>query len=247
MQFIDTHIHLQDYKSKSAPQIIAEARACGVEKLVCAAVVEADWPVIISLAEQYPRVVIPAFGLHPWYIREAVPGWEKRLEDLLARYPQALVGETGLDRLKDKNIETQGAAFSVHIALATRFKRPLLIHAVKVMEWFENYWKHLPSGFVFHSFTGPKELVAKVLDAGGYLSFSQSLLKLAEPQKIASSIPLNRLLLETDGPYQGLTKEESAPRFIPELARKIADFRGEKIEVFAKAVYQNSLGFINGK
>lgn len=76
MQFIDTHIHLQDYKTKSAPQIIAGARAAGVEKFVCAAVTEEDWPEVAALAEAYPEVVVPAYGLHPWYAGQARPGWE---------------------------------------------------------------------------------------------------------------------------------------------------------------------------
>ena len=74
MQFIDTHIHLQDYKTKSAPQIIAGARAAGVEKFVCAAVTEKDWPEVAALAEAYPEVVVPAYGLHPWYAGQARPG-----------------------------------------------------------------------------------------------------------------------------------------------------------------------------
>lgn len=117
MQFIDTHIHLQDYKTKSAPQIIAGARAAGVEKFVCAAVTEEDWPEVAALAEAYPEVVVPAYGLHPWYAGQARPGWEKRLEAYLRRCPAALVGEAGLDRLHNSEIEPQLSVFGLRLSL----------------------------------------------------------------------------------------------------------------------------------
>ncbi|MBP3515813.1 MAG: TatD family hydrolase, partial [Alphaproteobacteria bacterium] len=92
MKFIDTHIHLQDYKSKSATKIIEESLAAGVEKFICASTSENDWDSVAALYERFPDRVIPAFGLHPWSVCKALPGWEQRLAARLEQYPSALVG-----------------------------------------------------------------------------------------------------------------------------------------------------------
>ena len=89
MQFIDTHIHLQDYKRKCATDIVAAAQAAGVEKMVCAAVREQDWERLAGFARDFPGKVLPAFGLHPWFVAERKDGWEERLETFLS--PDAAV------------------------------------------------------------------------------------------------------------------------------------------------------------
>lgn len=245
MKFIDTHIHLQDYKQKCATDIIASAKASGAEKLVCAAIVEKDWENIASLAEEYPGFVVPAFGLHPWYSDKAGKGWKERLAGFLTRFPQALVGETGLDRIHYREKEPQFQIFQIHVALAKEYGRPLLIHAVKAAEWLDECWKNLPQKFVMHSFNGRYELLQKALKAGGYVSFSASIFANADKERIISSVPLDRLLLETDGPYQSAEKNiESEPASIPGQIEKIALIRGEKPMKLAERILKNSLEFI---
>ncbi len=245
MKFIDTHIHLQDYKQKCATDIIASAKASGAEKLVCAAIVEKDWERIASLAESNPDFVIPAFGLHPWYLEEANKGWEQRLESFLSRFPSALVGETGLDRIRFREKEPQFQIFQTHVALAKKHCRPLLIHAVKAAEWLEECWNNLPQKFVMHSFNGRFELMQKALAAGGFISFSASIFANADKERIISSVPADKLLVETDGPYQAAEKgAESEPSSIPEQIEKIASIRGEEPEKQAEQILKNSLEFI---
>ena len=64
MQFIDTHLHLQDYKTGFATDIVKEALTGGVDRLVCAATGMFDWDKVARFAKQYPGTVVPAFGLH---------------------------------------------------------------------------------------------------------------------------------------------------------------------------------------
>ena len=63
MQFIDTHIHLQDYKQKCATDIIEEMSKFGVQKLLCVSATEEDWEKVAILAQNNPQKIIPAFGL----------------------------------------------------------------------------------------------------------------------------------------------------------------------------------------
>lgn len=245
MQFIDTHIHLQDFKSRCATDIVKAAAEVGVEKLVCVSVVEEDWEKIAALYEEFPNKIIPAFGLHPWYVNEAKTGWKERLEEYLVKYPNALLGETGLDRFRDENYEPQNQFFKAHIELACQYNRPLLIHAVKCQDWLEAYWPILPPKFVFHSYMGRRELLKKIIAKGGYVSFSFSILKSKEKEHVLTAVPTDRLLLETDGPYQGPVRgEETDSCSLPELASAIAEIRKEDLKIFANNVYHNAREFI---
>lgn len=245
MKFIDTHIHLQDFKTRCATDIISAGKKAGVEKFVCASIIREDWAKISALYKEFPENIVPAFGLHPWYVNKTGWGWEAELEKMLAEYPKALVGETGLDRLHFPDKEPQNEIFLKQIELAKKYKRPLLIHAVKCQEWLENYWAILPEKFVFHSYNGKSELLKKIVARNGYVSFSASILKNRDKEKILKAVPPERILLETDGPYQSFYPgQESFPDFIPELAEEIARIRGEDMELFADRVYQNSLEFV---
>lgn len=244
MKFIDSHIHLQDYKQKCATDIIDSAQIAGAQKFICVAVVENDWEKIALWAEKYPEFIIPAFGLHPWYLTQTKTGWEKRLEQFLTRFPQALVGETGLDRVRMPDKEPQFEIFQKHISMAKQYCRPILIHAVKAAEWLDECWKSLPQKFVLHSFNGHSELMKKALKFGGYISFSASIL-LGNKDDVIKSVPAERLLIETDGPYQAKEKGlESNPINIPEQIKQLAAVRMENADVLAQQIYQNSLEFI---
>lgn len=248
MNFIDTHIHLQDYKSKSAPQIIAEAAALGIEKFVCAATSEQDWESVAILAEQFPAAVIPAFGLHPWYIGEASSDWATRLQTYLERFPDALLGETGLDRIKSPSLEPQLSIFKIQIDLARDLNRALIVHAVKADEWLQNLWDKMPPRFVMHSFSGSPELVRQALKAGAYISFSNSVLRSKYVDVLLQEVPDDKLLFETDGPYQGPLKGQETPSSsLISLIAAGAEAKGVEPSVLATKVYHNSQRFINGK
>lgn len=241
MKFIDTHLHLQDYKQKCATDIISQATDAGIEKLVCASIIEKDWPFIAELSEAYPATVVPAFGLHPWYLENAANGWQEHLGTYLQQFPQALVGETGLDYYRDKNPQPQNDCFYAHIDIAVKYRRPLIIHAVRAQGALEQYWRKLPQKFVLHSYAGKAELIKQAVKAGAYISFSSSILRRADAAAVIQAVPADRLLLETDGP--GIT-DEIYPSEIPDFFRKIAVLRGDDASVLAEKIYQNSLEFI---
>ena len=176
MNFTDMHIHLQDYKANCATDIIENARAAGVGRMVCAATAESDWPAVAALAEKYPHTVVPAFGVHPWYAGETAAGWEHRLHKRLLSAPEALVGESGLDGLRGDQA-AQKTVFSVQAALAKELRRPLVIHAVKAVAALSAFLPQMPERFMIHSFNGRTEHLRPILNAGGYVSFSASILK----------------------------------------------------------------------
>lgn len=246
MDFIDTHLHLQDYKTRFATDIVREAQAAGVVKMVCAATGFFDWDKVARFAKQSPGTIIPAFGLHPWYVREAKTDWPLRLAEFLERFPDALIGECGLDGAKNTDDEPQNSIFYKHVQLAEEFKRPLIIHAVKAQDWLENYWDMLPEKFVFHSYNGKREVLKKIIGAGGYVSFSFSILHNKNFEELVNMVPNDKILLETDGPYQSpVANSETMPSALPVLAKSLAVARHECLEDFCAQVYKNSLEFVH--
>lgn len=247
MNFTDMHIHLQDYKANCATDIIENARAAGVGRMVCAATAESDWPAVVALAEKYPHTVVPAFGVHPWYAGETAAGWEHRLHKRLLSAPEALVGESGLDGLRGDQA-AQKTVFSVQAALAKELRRPLVIHAVKAVAALSAFLPQMPERFMIHSFNGRTEHLRPILNAGGYVSFSASILKNRDAGEIVRLVPEDRLLIETDGPYQGPEKgREQTPLFLPVLLAQLARWRREDAEKLAAAAEANAKEFIYGK
>lgn len=245
MEFIDLHIHLQDYKANCATDIVKKAQISGLKKMVCAGTSSHDWMQVARWAEQEPQLIIPAFGLHPWYAPAEQQGWEDRLTGFLSAFPSALVGETGIDGLKP-DTDAQKKCFEFHARLASDLRRPLVVHVVKAFSFFEGLWQTLPEKFMFHSFNAREEQLREILRHGGYVSFNASILKNRDSLKLATVVPSDRLLFESDGPYQPQNKGElSVPFFIPELITFFAKARGEDVEELAARAYQNSMEFIH--
>ena len=238
MQFIDTHIHLQDDKSNNTTEIITQAFANGCQKLICASSTEADWEQVAELTVNFPQITVPAFGIHPWYVTTVKDGWQTRLQQYLQKFPQALIGEAGLDGLKPE-VEQQKQLFAEHIKLAKEYQRPLIIHAVKAVPLLEDFWKQLPPKFVFHGFNGKSELLQKILQHGGYIGIGSGVLKTPKAKEILKQIPIEKLLFETDAPYLA-----PSPWAIREQAEQIAALREENADKLAQQVYLNSLEFI---
>lgn len=238
MRFVDTHIHLQNFNIP-AEEVIRLLQQNGIDRCICISVTEDDWEKVGALAQKFPQTVIPAFAIHPWYVHSAKSGWHNRLEQKLKDFPQALIGECGLDFLKGAELSRQQKMFEEHIALAKQYHRPLLLHLVKAWNLLNDYWNELPQAFVFHSFSGSAELLRQIIKYGGYIALNAKILQTKHAKEVIKNVPENRLLLETDAPYQSKISD------LPHLCEKIALIRGERVEDMADNVYYNSLRIIN--
>lgn len=203
MPLHDSHNHLQRFADPA--RIVAEMKAAGIASCVVNGTSEGDWEEVAKLAVEFPGFVLPAFGLHPWWADKRSGKWLEILRGLLERFPNAALGECGLDGwVETPSLEVQREVFLPQVALAREHARPLVIHALKAWEpLFEAFEEEAPpQRFLLHSFGGSAELVKRLVPMGAWFSFSGYFLQArkAKVHEAFKAVPRERLLLETDAP-----------------------------------------------
>lgn len=163
----------------------------------------------------------------------------------------AAVGEIGLDyHYNNSPIDVQKKVFEKQLQLACDLDLPVVIHTREADEdtrdILKNFIPHLKRKGVLHSFTSGRALAEYALSEGFYLGFNGIITfkKAENVQEVVQITPLEQILLETDSPF--LTPvphrgKENAPYYLPFIAQKVAELKGETIEKILPIVYQNSL------
>jgi TatD DNase family protein len=203
MTLHDSHNHLQRFADPA--RIIAEMRTAGIAGCVVNGTCEDDWEDVARLAERFPDFVAPAFGLHPWQAAGRSTAWLATLGEYLDRFPDASLGECGLDGwVADPPLEIQREVFLPQLALARERRLPLTIHALKAWEpLFEAFaGEPPPEKFLLHSFGGSPELAKRLAATGAWFSFSGHFLHPRKAKVLAAfgQVPRDRLLVESDAP-----------------------------------------------
>ncbi len=249
--FIDSHCHL-NYKGLVEVQqaVLARARAAGVTKMLNISTRASEWDDVIGLAEQEDDVMA-SIGIHP---HEADQHPDIETDSLVAKaaHPKVIgIGESGLDFYYDhSDRDRQRASFRSHIAASRATGLPLIVHTRDAEEdTLRILGEEMGQGefpALIHCFTASRSFADQVLDLGLYISISGivTFRNARDLQETARSIPLDRLLIETDAPFlapvpnRGRTCE---PAFVADTARFLADLRGETVEVLSEATSANFL------
>lgn len=255
----DMHTHLQDSLfDNDRDAVIAQARDVGVRYFLCNGTGPDDWPDVLSLSARYPFIV-PAIGLHPWFVSAAPDDWQKRLTSCLEEF-RCCVGEIGLDRLdRPSDPKAEEKAFLFQLGLAREMKRPTVIHVVRADEWlFDCFAKEPPPEmFMLHAYGGSVETAQRLLDMGAYLSFGSGLLRDdGAPGRIFAQVPSDRFFFETDAPFMPPIgdvgkelmvvdgKKRNEPYWLPEILSRAAEIRGETPETICAQADQNAHSFL---
>ena len=176
MQFIDSHIHLQEYKTNDAQQIISDLQSNGFSKVVCASTSPKDWAKVADYASSSKDFIVPAFGLHPWYLSDYEHDFIEILTNYLTKFSNSWVGECGLDKLKtNNNLVDQENILKLQIDIAKSFNRPLSLHMLKAEQEMVKFLNDMPHNFMFHSFSGSKEFLLLSLKKGAVFLYDKSL------------------------------------------------------------------------
>lgn len=250
MNFTDTHCHLVDAALReNLPHILTAARKVGVKRFIVPATCPQDWQSVAELSEmpsEHGQIRI-ALGIHPWFSDGIAERDCVRLEAMLARYPQAWVGEIGLD-FYDKTQtppqrERQIQVFVRQLAIAQTLRRRVIIHNLKATADIAAAVKQtgFAQGGIVHAFSGSAE-EARVLTKLGFKIGIGSLLLNPNARKVRDTLKaLNDgdFVLETDSPFM-LKKEINTPANIPGIAKIAAEIRGTCVEEIAKVTERNA-------
>lgn len=231
---IDTHCHLDfDAYDDDRAAIIERAIAVGVTRIINPGTDIVTSKAAIQLADAYSGVYA-AVALHPNSTLTWSPEAIATLEGLAVHPKVVAIGEIGLDYYWDKSPKAlQQAAFEAQLNLATKLKLPIIVHNREASEdvvavlrrWVPNLPPELKTRpGVFHSFSAPIEIAEAALEMGFYLGFTGPVTykKADELRSIAAQVPLNRMVIETDGPfltphpYRGQRNEPSYVRLVAE-------------------------------
>jgi TatD DNase family protein len=248
---IDTHAHL-DSEAFDADRaaVLERTRAAGVAQVVAVGITVASSRRCVGLAAEAPAV-FATVGIHPNEAAAAAPGdWDAVLD--LARQPRVHgVGETGLDRHWDSTpFALQEEYFARHLALGRERGLAVVIHcreaeADVVRMLREAHDRHGPVRGVMHSFTGGRETAEACLAMGLHLSFAGMLTykNAGDLRVVAATVPLERLLVETDCPYLSpvpLRGKRNEPANVVHTAACLAGVLGVAVEALAEATTRNA-------
>lgn len=237
----DTHAHLASQGfSDDLFEVIQRAGEKGVQRIVTISCDAEDSKLNLEIAGKYPSV-LPAVGIHPLYI-EGISGdsWIEELRGL-ASLPQVVaIGEIGLDYFhppRDGSPEKewrrkQRDVFEHLLQLALDLKLPAVIHQRQSANDVADVLAGFPGvKAVLHCFSGTSEEAARAIEAGHFLSFTGILTfnNASDLRKTAASIPLDRVMVETDCPFL-------AP----------APFRGKRCEPYMVEFTAKALGELHG-
>jgi len=247
--FIDSHCHL-NYQGlvEDQPGVLARARAAGVELMLNISTRASEWDAVIGTAEREDDVMA-SVGIHP---HEADLHPDIQAERLIekARHPKVVgIGETGLDFYYDHSDRgRQRQSFRAHIAASRETQLPLIVHTRDAeADTFAILEEEIGKGVfpaLIHCFTGTREFADQVLELGLSISISGivTFKNARELQEIAKTVPIDRLLIETDSPFLAPVPHRGKscePAFVADTARFLADLRSEPLETLAEATSTN--------
>lgn len=238
-RLVDFHCHLDLYPDHA--QLVAECEQQGIFTLAVTTTPRA-WPRNHELASATTHVRA-ALGLHPQLVKDRaneIRLWREYLPN--ARY----VGEVGLDasRAHYASFETQKQVFETILRECVHQGGKILtIHSVRaariVLDMLEAYLPRSRGTAVLHWFTGTKAEAARAIQLGAYFSTNAEMLRNDRHRTMVASLPLDRILTETDGPFTKVDGREARPIHVRHTVEELARLRSTQSSEMADIIINN--------
>lgn len=249
MQLVDSHCHLDAGEfDADRPAVIDAARASGVCQQVVPATHAEGWPGLRETCRSAPGLY-PAYGLHPVFLGRHRDGDLGGLRDWIERERPVAVGECGLDYyIEDLDRDAQQAWFEGQLRLALEFGLPVIVHARRAVDAVIATLRRIGGGSlrgVVHSFSGSEEQARQLwnlgflVGLGGPVTYERA----RRLRRLAASMPLEFLLLETDAPDQpdaGHRGQRNEPARLVEVLETVARLREADPAAIAAATTANA-------
>ncbi|MGN7293686.1 TatD family hydrolase [Rhizobium sp. SAFR-030] len=248
---IDTHCHL-DFAEFDAERddLVARAHAAGVSQMVTISTRVKKLDTLVALTERYPSVFC-SVGTHPNNANEELDVSADDLVRLAESHDKIVaIGEAGLDYFYDTQTpQDQKTGLGRHIEAARRTRLPLVIHSRSadddMMAILRDEAGKGAFPFILHCFSAGQALADTGVELGGYVSFSGILTfpKSEELRAIAATVPMDRLLVETDAPYLAPKRwrgKRNEPSYVVNTAEVLADVKGVSVDEMARITTENA-------
>jgi TatD DNase family protein len=239
---VDTHCHIQEASyPHTIADVLARAQENGIQKMICVGTNEQNSREAIKIASQHHNL-FASIGIHP---HDTKDGWDS-IANLVLQKPIA-IGEIGLDYFYTHSPrEVQIEALQSQIETALVYDLPIIFH---VREAFDDFWPifdnfHGIRG-VLHSYTDTTLNLEQGLKRGLFIGVNgiATFTKDATQQAMFVSIPLEKLLFETDAPYLTPTPLRGTinePAFVKNIAEFAAISRDISLEQISSATSANA-------
>ena len=239
---IDVHAHLNAIEQ--CDRAIQSAQAVGVKQIVAVGMDLVSNRETLKLASLYPNTVLPAIGYHPWMIDseavdETLSFIQNNLIDCVA------LGEVGLDYKVKVKKRLQQEVFEAVLKIAAETQKPVIVHSRFSYERsFQMVSSAGITNAVFHWYSGPLEMLERILQEGYYISATPALHYSRLHQAAANIAPLERILVETDSPveYQGKTSE---PAHLIDTLVALRRLKKKPLEEVAAVTTENAERFFS--
>ncbi|NMP15554.1 YchF/TatD family DNA exonuclease [Thalassotalea sp. Y01] len=247
--YIDSHCHLDrldltDFDNQ-LDNVVAAAKQAGVEQMLCVSVTLDAFQSMADKTAKYDNVQISC-GVHPLNQEDMVD--EARLEQLADNERVIAIGETGLDYFyAPETQEVQRDAFRKHIRVARKLNKPIIIHTRDAVEDTLQIMREEKAdevGGILHCFTERWDMAEQAIAMGFYISFSGivTFKNAAALRDVASKVPDDRFMIETDSPYLAPVPhrgKQNQPAYVVEVAKMLADVRAQSVEEIAQLSSDN--------
>jgi TatD DNase family protein len=204
---IDTHAHIDGIADVA--RTVENSRQAGICRIIGVGMDQLSNDKTMALARRFQGMILPAIGYHPWSIRE------NAVESTLAHIQKNLkkcvaLGEVGLDYRVKVPKKLQRDVFDQVLDIARALRKPVIVHCrYSHARCHKMVFNKGIKKAVFHWYSGPLDILEKIIQDGYYISATPALAYSPYHQKAIRSAPLERILVETDSPvaYQNRIAE----------------------------------------
>jgi len=258
--YIDAHIHLEQYSNEQCARLIENARAANVTHIVAVSMNLESSQATYELFLRAPQLIVPAYGFHPEQPLLSEVEEAKLIDWIKQRAASGevfAIGEVGLPYYTGLEAKEKGEVLDTkpYISLLERFiilakelDRPIVLHAVYedadvTCDLLE---KHGVQKAHFHWFKGSQQSIDRMIEAGYSISITPDVYTEQEIQQLVAYYPLELMMVETDGPwpFEGeFAGRMTESAMVVDVVAKIATLKNLPLEQVAKQLYSNSLAF----